>query len=137
MCIVVFILICIFLVTNDVKHFFHKLIDNSYISLVKYLFKSLLFCLFWLLVLLSSKSPLHVLNTSPLTYVYVFKYFLPICGLPLYFLKCILQKAKVFYLSKVHLLFFLFMAYVFCVLRNTGLNHGYKYFFLHFLIDVL
>ena len=84
------VLICIFLMTNDVKHLLMCLLAIHISSLVKCLFKSIVYLKIGLFVFffLSCESSLYSEYKTSIR-IMTYKYFLPVCGLPFHFLSSV------------------------------------------------
>ena len=100
------VLSCIPLMTKDIENFFMCLFGIHVFSLVKYLFasfthlKNQVVCLLIIgFKKISSGDEFFIRYT-------VYKYFLPLCGFPLFFLEVCFKDHKVFDLMKSNFVFF-------------------------------
>lgn len=114
------VLICIYLVSNDVKHILICLFAIHISSWVKYLFKSCVNFLLACFIIVFWKLFLYSRHKLSIRYVY----FLPVCGLPLHSLNSIYQRPRrVLILIKSNLSVCSFMNHAFCVLSKKSLSN--------------
>ena len=131
-------LICIPLVINHIKHLF-----MCFLGILYLLWRNVqILCPFfnWVIVslLLTWKSSLYNLDISSLSDIWFFKYLLPFCGLPFYFLDSVIWCTKVFNFDEVQLIYFflLLFAHLVSYLGNC-LMQGHWDLYLHFFLRVI
>ena len=111
------VLLCLSIMTNDIKVIFSLLICHPYSQLHEEVILFSLFLLFlhWLsgLLLLSCKDSLHMVYSSLLSYTFFCRYIFSVCDLPFHLGKCLLKnKSSSFWSSPIYW-FFKFIVHVF------------------------